>query len=115
MAADLDQFQQLLNTLLSTDNDARTQAEVRIFLLIFIYIFYIYYIYLAKNINTRKRKSFLPEHVANVLSEYACGYRSLTDPTESSFLYAILLRTIFLRDANKINSTVAPIGHYDEY
>ncbi|XP_017765333.1 PREDICTED: importin-5 isoform X3 [Eufriesea mexicana] len=27
MAADLDQFQQLLNTLLSTDNDARTQAE----------------------------------------------------------------------------------------
>lgn len=29
MAADLDQFQQLLNTLLSTDNDARTQAEVR--------------------------------------------------------------------------------------
>lgn len=30
MAADLDQFQQLLNTLLSTDNDARTQAEVRI-------------------------------------------------------------------------------------
>lgn len=28
MAADLDQFQQLLNTLLSTDNDARTQAEV---------------------------------------------------------------------------------------
>lgn len=30
MAADLNQFQQLLNTLLSTDNDARTQAEVRI-------------------------------------------------------------------------------------
>lgn len=29
MAADLEQFQQLLNTLLSTDNDARTQAEVR--------------------------------------------------------------------------------------
>ncbi|XP_076289616.1 karyopherin beta 3 [Lasioglossum baleicum] len=27
MAADLDQFQELLNTLLSTDNDARTQAE----------------------------------------------------------------------------------------
>ncbi|XP_076750362.1 karyopherin beta 3 isoform X1 [Xylocopa sonorina] len=27
MAADLDQFQQLLNTLLSTDNNARTQAE----------------------------------------------------------------------------------------
>ncbi|XP_078038874.1 karyopherin beta 3 [Augochlora pura] len=27
MAADLDQFHQLLNTLLSTDNDARTQAE----------------------------------------------------------------------------------------
>ncbi|XP_015439811.1 PREDICTED: importin-5 [Dufourea novaeangliae] len=27
MAADLDQFQQLLNTLLSPDNDARTQAE----------------------------------------------------------------------------------------
>jgi len=32
MAADLDQFQQLLNTLLSTDNDARTQAEVRMML-----------------------------------------------------------------------------------
>lgn len=30
MAADLDQFQQLLNTLLSTDNDVRTQAEVRL-------------------------------------------------------------------------------------
>lgn len=29
MAADLDQFQQLLNTLLSTDNDVRTRAEVR--------------------------------------------------------------------------------------
>jgi len=28
MAADIDQFQQLLNTLLSTDNDVRTQAEV---------------------------------------------------------------------------------------
>ena len=28
MAEDLDQFQQLLNTLLSTDNDVRTQAEV---------------------------------------------------------------------------------------
>lgn len=28
MAADLEQFQQLLTTLLSTDNDARTQAEV---------------------------------------------------------------------------------------
>lgn len=42
MAADLDQFQQLLNTLLSTDNDARTQAEVRISFMIFIRIFYIY-------------------------------------------------------------------------
>lgn len=30
MAADLDQFQQLLNTLLSTDNDVRTRAEVRV-------------------------------------------------------------------------------------
>lgn len=30
MAADLEQFQQLLNTLLSTDNDVRTQAEVRL-------------------------------------------------------------------------------------
>lgn len=29
MAADLEQFQQLLNTLLSTDNDVRTRAEVR--------------------------------------------------------------------------------------
>lgn len=29
MAADQEQFYQILNTLLSTDNDIRTQAEVR--------------------------------------------------------------------------------------
>jgi hypothetical protein len=68
MAADLSQFQQLLNTLLSTDNDARTQAEVRKIRTFFIYI---------ENLQARKlvnspTASFV-EHVVDVLPDLTCG------------------------------------------
>lgn len=80
MAADLDQFQQLLNTLLSTDNEARTQAEVCITLAN----------YAARrdagcalstSVNRDAPQHVHAEHVASVLSEFACGCCSDNAPT----------------------------------
>lgn len=80
MAADLDQFQQLLNTLLSTDNEARTQAEVCITLAN----------YAARrdagcalstSVNRDAPQHVRAEHVASVLSEFACGCCSDNAPT----------------------------------
>ena len=70
MAADLDQFQQLLNTLLSTDNDVRTQAEVSQKIINFFQSHRLFidprtsHCYL-NNIRVHK----IAEHVGNVLSE----------------------------------------------
>lgn len=75
MAADLDQFQQLLNTLLSTDNDARTQAEVCKTLACLVAV------HTRRQSHRQEREysrsvscgTFSGEHVADVLSELACG------------------------------------------
>lgn len=75
MAADLDQFQQLLNTLLSTDNDARTQAEVCKTLACLVAVHNRYRSRRQKREYTRSVRcgTFSGEHVADVLSELACG------------------------------------------